>query len=89
MTEGKVMIYLWHTTETTYPHGEKKATFRNYTDVSKYLEADKKMWARICREFLDEQWELITPDGPLLINSWDGRQEYYRRLKEEENATGV
>lgn len=80
------MIYLWHTNEETYPDGQKIGSFRNYTDVSRYLEADKKMWAGICRDYLDEQWELITADGPLLINSYEGRQEYYRRLKEESSG---
>lgn len=77
------MIYLWRTNEKSYPDGEKIATFRNYTDVHRYLEADTRMWKQICRDFLDEQWELRTERGPLLLNSRDGRQEYYRLYAEE------
>ena len=81
------MMYLWHTNEGNYPDGQKIGTFRNYTDVFRFLEADKKTWQAICRDWIDEQWELITPDGPILLNSRDGRQEYYRR-RIVEDATG-
>ena len=77
------MLKLFLTNEKNYPQGMEIGTFRNYTDVSKYLEADRNMWSKICRDYLDEQWELITPDGPILLNSREGRQEYYRRRKEE------
>jgi hypothetical protein len=73
------MLKLFLTNDENYPQGLEIASFRDYQDLEKYLEADKKMWARICRDYLDEKWELITPDGPILLNSRDGRYEYYRR----------
>ena len=78
------MIHLWHTTEDSYPDGHKVGTFRSYSDVFKYLEADKRTWQKICRDFEDERWELITPSGSITLNSRDGRQEYYKKRIEED-----